>query len=135
MGRAASRAGRVLGRPPGPPGRIERLLAGERPVREVSLDPPLLSALVTTSRERRRRVPLAAIPPHVQQAVLAIGNRRSMRTGRAGRGVLPGAGAAGGTGHSARSTWPAKSPPRSTDSTPPGSGVNSPRPEARSRWV
>jgi penicillin-binding protein 1B len=62
-------------RPPRPT-RIERLFAGERPVREVSIDPPLLSALVTTSRERRRRVPLSAIPGHVQQAVLAIEDRR-----------------------------------------------------------
>ena len=62
-------------RPPRP-ARIERLFAGERPVRQVSIDPPLLSALVTTSRERRRRVPLSAIPAHVQQAVLAIEDRR-----------------------------------------------------------
>jgi penicillin-binding protein 1B len=56
--------------------RIERLFAGTRPVSQVALDPPLLSALVTTSRERRRRVPLSAIPQHVQQAVLAIEDRR-----------------------------------------------------------
>ncbi len=68
-------AGQTPRRPPRPP-RIERLFAGDRALSEVSLDPPLLSALVTTSRERRRRVPLAAIPPHVQQAVLAIEDRR-----------------------------------------------------------
>ncbi len=45
-------------------------------VTEVALDPPLLSALATPARERRRRVPLAAIPAHVQQAVLAIEDRR-----------------------------------------------------------
>jgi penicillin-binding protein 1B len=61
------------------PTRIERLFAGERPVHQVSIDPPLLSALVTTSRERRRRVPLSAIPDHVQQAVLAIEDRRFYR--------------------------------------------------------
>ncbi|MGD9906758.1 MAG: penicillin-binding protein 1A [Vicinamibacterales bacterium] len=63
------------GRPARPP-RIERLVAGTTRVTEVALEPPLLSALVTSSRERRRRVPLAAIPAHVQQAVLAIEDRR-----------------------------------------------------------
>ena len=56
-----------------------------------------------------------------------------MRTGRAGRGVLPGAGAAGGAAHSARSTCPAKSPLRGTNDTVPGAGVNSPGAAARSR--
>src|SRR5262245_37044964 len=36
------------------------------------LDPPLLTALMTTGREKRRRVPLAGIQPRVRQAVLAI---------------------------------------------------------------
>ena len=65
-------------RPPRPP-RIERLFAAGARVTRVELDPPLLSALVTTSRERRRRVPLSAIPVHVQQAVLAIEDRRFYR--------------------------------------------------------
>ena len=39
----------------------------------VQLDPPLLTALMTSGgREKRRSVPLATIPKHVQQAVLAI---------------------------------------------------------------
>jgi penicillin-binding protein 1B len=39
----------------------------------VRLDAPLLTALITgEDREKRRRVPLAAIPKHVQDAVLAI---------------------------------------------------------------
>lgn len=59
-----------------PPATIARVLAGDTRVAEVALDPPLLSALATPARERRRRVPLAAIPPHVQQAVLAIEDRR-----------------------------------------------------------
>lgn len=59
-----------------PPPAIARVLAGETRVAEVALDPPLLSALATPARERRRRVPLAAIPPHMQQAVLAIEDRR-----------------------------------------------------------
>jgi len=74
----AAPQGQSAPRPPRPP-RIERLVAGDRPVTQVSLDRPLLSALVTTSRERRRRVPLSAIPAHVQQAVLAIEDRRFYR--------------------------------------------------------
>ncbi len=55
---------------------IARVVVGDTRVSEVALDPPLLSGLVTPTRERRRRVPLAAIPAHVQQAVLAIEDRR-----------------------------------------------------------
>ncbi len=55
---------------------IARVLLDEQPVGDVSLDPPLLSALANAARERRRRVPLTAIPAHVQQAVLAIEDRR-----------------------------------------------------------
>ena len=57
-------------------GRITRLEAGGRMVDEVVLDPPLLAGLVTASREKRRRVPLAKIPTRMQQAVLAIEDRR-----------------------------------------------------------
>lgn len=59
-----------------PPATIARVLVGDTRVTEVALDPPLLSGLATPTRERRRRVPLAAIPAHVQQAVLAIEDRR-----------------------------------------------------------
>jgi penicillin-binding protein 1B len=62
-----------------PPVAISRVLASGQRLAEVALDPPLLSALATPARERRRRVPLAAIPPHVQQAVLAIEDRRFYR--------------------------------------------------------
>ncbi len=55
---------------------IARVVVGDTRVNDVALDPPLLSGLVTPTRERRRRVPLAAIPAHVQQAVLAIEDRR-----------------------------------------------------------
>jgi penicillin-binding protein 1B len=72
---AAPAAGQLARRPT----RIERLFADDGRVTQVELDPPLLSALVTTSRERRRRVPLSAIPAHVQQAVLAIEDRRFYR--------------------------------------------------------
>ena len=57
-------------------GRIQRLEAGGTSIDEVVLDPPLLTGLVNASREKRRRVPLANIPSRVQQAVLAIEDRR-----------------------------------------------------------
>ena len=62
--------------PQRPPDRIFRIEANGRAVDSVTLDPPMLSGLVTGSRERRRRVPLAAIPQRMQQAVLAIEDRR-----------------------------------------------------------
>jgi penicillin-binding protein 1B len=43
---------------------------------DVTLDAPLITALITTGREKRRDVPLAAIPPHMIKAVLAIEDRR-----------------------------------------------------------
>jgi penicillin-binding protein 1B len=61
---------------PSPPDRIRRIEVGGRTLAEVSLDPPLLTSLVTTSRQKRRRVALDAIPARVQQAVLAIEDRR-----------------------------------------------------------
>ncbi|MGH9383097.1 MAG: PBP1A family penicillin-binding protein [Vicinamibacterales bacterium] len=55
--------------------RITRLVASGKPTPTVTLDPPLVTALIG-SREKRRRVPLSTIPPRVQQAVLAIEDRR-----------------------------------------------------------
>jgi penicillin-binding protein 1B len=55
--------------------RIEVVGRKTRPA-EVTLDAPLITALVPTGRAKRRDVPLAAIPPHVVQAVLAIEDRR-----------------------------------------------------------
>ncbi len=70
-------AGAAAGRArPAAPVAIVRVLVDGARVNEVALDPPLLSALATPARERRRRVPLTAIPAHVQQAVLAIEDRR-----------------------------------------------------------
>jgi penicillin-binding protein 1B len=61
---------------PPPPTRVARIeIAGKRSS-EVSLDPPVLSGLITGPREKRRRVALDAIPPRMQQAVLAIEDRR-----------------------------------------------------------
>jgi penicillin-binding protein 1B len=62
--------------PPVPPQRIAALAAGGQPVERVTLDPPLLTALMSTSREKRRQVPLESIPPRMIQAVLAIEDRR-----------------------------------------------------------
>ncbi len=56
--------------------RITRLVAGGKPAPTVTLDPPLVTALMSGSREKRRRVPLNTIPPRVQEAVLAIEDRR-----------------------------------------------------------
>lgn len=61
---------------PAGPGRIERIEASGRSVDDVTLDAPMLSGLVTGTREKRRRVPIAAIPLRMQQAVLAIEDRR-----------------------------------------------------------
>jgi penicillin-binding protein 1B len=55
--------------------RIEVLGRKERPF-AVTLDAPLITALVPSAREKRRDVPLARIPPHVVNAVLAIEDRR-----------------------------------------------------------
>jgi penicillin-binding protein 1B len=58
------------------PDRIERVETGGRRLDEIALDPPMLTGLVSGSREKRRRVPLASIPARMQQAVLAIEDRR-----------------------------------------------------------
>jgi len=56
--------------------RISGLEAGERRTDKVTLDTPLLTALISTGREKRRQVPLSAIPARMVQAVLAIEDRR-----------------------------------------------------------
>jgi penicillin-binding protein 1B len=58
------------------PLRITRLEADGRAAQQIVLDPPLLTALMRTGREKRRQVPLAAIPARMVQAVLAIEDRR-----------------------------------------------------------
>ena len=62
--------------PPPPPQRITRIQAGTRSLERVTLDAPILTALMTGSREKRRRVALEAIPARMQEAVLAIEDRR-----------------------------------------------------------
>ena len=57
-------------------GRVSAIEAGGPAADSVTLDPPLLTAFMSTGREKRRQVPLAAIPPRMVQAVLAIEDRR-----------------------------------------------------------
>ena len=70
----APRAGRAPAGPPPVPRGIRNIdIAGRGTVTEVRFDAPLLTALMTSGgRQKRRTVPLATIPMHVQQAVLAI---------------------------------------------------------------
>lgn len=56
--------------------RIARLQAAGKAVERVTLDAPLLTGLMTGTREKRRRVALDAIPARMQEAVLAIEDRR-----------------------------------------------------------
>jgi penicillin-binding protein 1B len=55
--------------------RIEALAVGKQPVSRVTLDAPMLTALIQ-ARVKRRQVPLAALPSRVVEAVLAIEDRR-----------------------------------------------------------
>jgi penicillin-binding protein 1B len=57
--------------------RDHRGAARQETVERITLDPPLITALVTSeAREKRRDVPLQAIPRQMIQAVLAIEDRR-----------------------------------------------------------
>jgi penicillin-binding protein 1B len=55
--------------------RIE-LVGTKQAVERVTLDAPLITALVSAGREKRRDVPLQVIPARMVQAVLAIEDRR-----------------------------------------------------------
>jgi penicillin-binding protein 1B len=68
---AAARA-----RPPRVPDRVERLEVGGQASERVTLERPVLTALISGEREKRRDVALSVIPPRVVQAVLAIEDRR-----------------------------------------------------------
>jgi penicillin-binding protein 1B len=52
------------------------IVSTKRTVDRLTLSAPLITALVTEAREKRRDVPLAVIPPVMVQAVLAIEDRR-----------------------------------------------------------
>src|SRR4029453_8353661 len=56
--------------------RVSAIRAGGGAVDGLTLDPPLLTALMNTGREKRRQVPLSAIPTRMVQAVIAIEDRR-----------------------------------------------------------
>jgi penicillin-binding protein 1B len=60
------------------PARIDRieLVRTEKAVERATLDAPLITALVTAGREKRRDVPLQVIPKPMIHAVLAIEDRR-----------------------------------------------------------
>jgi penicillin-binding protein 1B len=66
-------------RPAPPPklsDRVERLELGAERRERILLDAPLLTAIVTGERAKRRPVAIAAIPERMTQAVLAIEDRR-----------------------------------------------------------
>ncbi len=62
--------------PPPVAQRIAKLQVGSKAIDRVTLDAPLLTGLMTGTREKRRRVALDAIPARMQEAVLAIEDRR-----------------------------------------------------------
>ncbi|MEO7135913.1 MAG: PBP1A family penicillin-binding protein, partial [Vicinamibacterales bacterium] len=62
--------------PPPPPQRVTRISAAGKNLERITLDAPLLTAFMTGSREKRRRVALETIPARMQEAVLAIEDRR-----------------------------------------------------------
>ena len=83
--RAGDRRGQVVrivfaakrGKAPEPSSIDHLEIAGSKKTLEkVTLDTPLITALVTQAREKRRDVPLAVIPSVMVQAVLAIEDRR-----------------------------------------------------------
>ena len=51
-------------------------VVGRGPADALQLDAPLLTALMTSGREKRRRVPLEKIPKRMQQAVIATEDQR-----------------------------------------------------------
>jgi penicillin-binding protein 1B len=59
-----------------PPQRVLAIDAGSTELEQVTLEPPLLTALMSTAREKRRKAPLATIPSRMVQAVIAIEDRR-----------------------------------------------------------
>jgi penicillin-binding protein 1B len=62
--------------PPTSGDRIDHLETPRGKPDTITLDAPLLTALIATGREKRRQVPLDSIPPRMREAVLAIEDRR-----------------------------------------------------------
>jgi len=74
---AAVRRGAKAGTPAPVATGIRRLeVVGRGNADALQLDSPLLTALMSAGREKRRRVPLGTIPKHVQQAVIATEDQR-----------------------------------------------------------
>ena len=70
---------RPASRRPSPPRAADRVLqlnVGTQSAERLTLDAPVLSAIVTGEREKRRPVALSVIPERMAQAVLAIEDRR-----------------------------------------------------------
>jgi penicillin-binding protein 1B len=77
--REATAVRAVAGRKPAPPRVADRILElsiDKRNSDRLTLDAPVLSALISGEREKRRPVALAAMAPVMWQAVLAIEDRR-----------------------------------------------------------
>jgi penicillin-binding protein 1B len=81
--RAGDRQGQVVrfvfsSRPIGAPGGLQtiEIPARKQVIESIAFDAPLITALVSEGREKRRDVPLSAIPPRAIQAVIAIEDRR-----------------------------------------------------------
>ena len=62
--------------PPPPADQVRRIEIGKKATERITLDTPVLTALIGGEREKRRPVALTAIPPRVVEAVLAIEDRR-----------------------------------------------------------
>ena len=71
-----ARGAKPPAKPPRPPDRVERLELNLKSNERVTLDAPVLTALINGEREKRRQVALSVIPPRMVQAVLAIEDRR-----------------------------------------------------------
>ena len=62
---------------PRPAGRIEVIqVSGGGSIPTLSVEPPMISSLSSTGREKRRKVPMDRIPKVMREAVLAIEDRR-----------------------------------------------------------
>jgi penicillin-binding protein 1B len=70
------KSGARAARPLRPPDRVERLDIGATSRDHVTLDLPVLTALISGEREKRRKVALSVIPTRVVEAVLSIEDRR-----------------------------------------------------------
>jgi penicillin-binding protein 1B len=55
---------------------MEAVAPKKQRVESIEMDAPLLTAIISEGREKRRDVPLSAIPPRMVQAVIAIEDRR-----------------------------------------------------------